>query len=87
MPWPCLPSRRALGDQIYRRWNCADPRDQAAELACSRAQENYDRLREIPAGLRSGSMPARIAREDRDFHLEIVRATQNSIPQGLQRIT
>jgi len=53
----------------------------AAELACSRAtEENFERLREI---LRASE--ARIAAgeglavEDRDFHLEIVRATQNSV--------
>jgi DNA-binding FadR family transcriptional regulator len=53
----------------------------AAELACSRAtEENFARLREIlkeseerlDAGLD-------IARQDRDFHLEIVRATKNSV--------
>ncbi len=53
----------------------------AAELACARAtDENFDRLREI---LKSSE--ARIAaneglaEEDREFHLEIVRATQNSV--------
>jgi DNA-binding FadR family transcriptional regulator len=51
----------------------------AAELACSRAtEENYARLREILASseerLRKGEG---LAREDRDFHLEIVRATKN----------
>lgn len=53
----------------------------AAELACSRATpENLERLREVLA-----ASEARIAageglsREDRDFHLEIVRATQNGI--------
>ncbi|MGI6852482.1 FadR/GntR family transcriptional regulator [Mesorhizobium sp. 1B3] len=53
----------------------------AAELACSRAtEENFERLREIlteseerlAAGLD-------LAKQDRDFHLEIVRATKNSV--------
>lgn len=53
----------------------------AAELACSRAtEENYLRLREIltasEARLQAGEG---LAREDRDFHLEIVRATKNSV--------
>ncbi len=53
----------------------------AAELACTRATEdNFERLREI---LReSEEQLARgegLARQDRDFHLEIVRATQNSV--------
>ena len=53
----------------------------AAELACARAtEENYERLREV---LReSEEQLARgegLARQDRDFHLEIVRATQNSV--------
>ena len=53
----------------------------AAELACSRAtEENYERLREIlkdsEERLASGQP---LARQDRDFHLEIVRATQNSV--------
>src|SRR5690606_14894105 len=53
----------------------------AAELACSRAtEENYERLREI---LReSEEQLARgegLAKQDREFHLEIVRATQNSV--------
>ena len=53
----------------------------AAELACSRAtEENFERLREILAAsearLAAGEA---LAREDRDFHLEIVRATQNSV--------
>jgi DNA-binding FadR family transcriptional regulator len=51
----------------------------AAELACSRAtDENYERLREIlkasEENIRAGEGLARL---DRDFHLEIVRATQN----------
>jgi DNA-binding FadR family transcriptional regulator len=51
----------------------------AAELACSRAtDENYERLHEI---LRASEECIRagqgLARLDRDFHLEIVRATQN----------
>jgi len=53
----------------------------AAELACSRAtEENYQRLREILK--RSEEMldaGEGLSREDRDFHLEIVRATQNSV--------
>ena len=53
----------------------------AAELACVRAsEENFERLREIlkeseehlEAGLG-------LAKQDRDFHLEIVRATKNSV--------
>jgi DNA-binding FadR family transcriptional regulator len=53
----------------------------AAELACSRAtEENYERLRQIlklsEEKLEAGEG---LAREDRDFHLEIVRATQNSV--------
>ncbi len=53
----------------------------AAELACSRATEdNFERLREIlkrsEERLDAGQG---LAREDRDFHLEIVRATQNSV--------
>lgn len=53
----------------------------AAELACSRAtEENYGRLREIlkasEARIAAGEG---LAREDRDFHLEIVRATKNSV--------
>ncbi len=53
----------------------------AAELACSRAtDENFDRLaqilRESEIALEKGEPLARL---DRDFHLEIVRATQNSV--------
>jgi DNA-binding FadR family transcriptional regulator len=53
----------------------------AAELACSRAtEENFARLRAVleasEARLAAGEA---LAREDRDFHLEIVRATQNNI--------
>lgn len=53
----------------------------AAELACQRAtEENFARLREIlqdsEAQLARGEG---LARQDRDFHLEIVRATQNSV--------
>jgi DNA-binding FadR family transcriptional regulator len=53
----------------------------AAELACSRAtEENFKRLAEIleasEARMAAGEG---LGREDRDFHLEIVRATQNSI--------
>lgn len=51
----------------------------AAELASSRAtEENYEQLREIlrasEARIAAGEG---LAREDRDFHLEIVRATKN----------
>jgi DNA-binding FadR family transcriptional regulator len=53
----------------------------AAELACARAtEENFERLREIlkesEAQLDAG---LGLARQDRDFHLEIVRATKNSV--------
>lgn len=53
----------------------------AAELACTRAtEENYERLREIlkasEARIAEGMG---LAKEDRDFHLEIVRATKNSV--------
>ena len=53
----------------------------AAELACTRAtEENFARLREIlktsEDRLAAGEG---LAREDRDFHLEIVRATKNSV--------
>jgi DNA-binding FadR family transcriptional regulator len=53
----------------------------AAELACSRVtEENYERLREILASSeRRIGEGAGIAPQDRDFHLEIVRATQNSV--------
>jgi DNA-binding FadR family transcriptional regulator len=53
----------------------------AAELACARAtEENFARLREIlkesEEQLAAGQG---LAKQDRDFHLEIVRATQNSV--------
>ena len=53
----------------------------AAELACSRAtEENYERLREILSisekRLEAGEG---LAVEDRDFHLEVVRSTKNSV--------
>ncbi len=53
----------------------------AAELACTRAtEENFERLRQIlktsEEKLAAGEG---LSREDRDFHLEIVRATQNSV--------
>ena len=53
----------------------------AAELACGRAtEENYERLREILSlSEQRLSDGEGISREDRDFHLEIVRATQNSV--------
>jgi len=52
----------------------------AAELACARAtEENFERLREI---LRRSEQRIEdtegLAEEDRDFHLEIVRATKNA---------
>jgi DNA-binding FadR family transcriptional regulator len=53
----------------------------AAELACHRAtEENFARMREVldesEARLAKG---LDLAKQDRDFHLEIVRATQNSV--------
>jgi DNA-binding FadR family transcriptional regulator len=53
----------------------------AAELACSRATEhNYQRLREILAICEKKVAKGEpLHEEDRDFHLEIVRATQNAI--------
>ena len=53
----------------------------AAELACSRAtEENFERLREILKASEERLAEGQgLAREDRDFHLEIVRATQNSV--------
>jgi DNA-binding FadR family transcriptional regulator len=53
----------------------------AAELACARAtEENYERLRQIIAASEARLAAGEgLAREDRDFHLEIVRATQNSV--------
>ena len=53
----------------------------AAELACARAtEENYERLREIlKASEEKLAAGEGLAREDRDFHLEIVRATKNSV--------
>lgn len=53
----------------------------AAELACSRAtEENFFRLREIlEASEQRLASGEGLAREDRDFHLEIVRATKNSV--------
>jgi DNA-binding FadR family transcriptional regulator len=53
----------------------------AAELACARATEaNFARLREILAASEARLAAGEgLAREDRDFHLEIVRATQNSV--------
>jgi DNA-binding FadR family transcriptional regulator len=53
----------------------------AAELACSRAtEENLERLQEIlQTSERKLAAGENLAREDRDFHLEIVRATQNSV--------
>ena len=53
----------------------------AAELACVRAtEENFERLRRIlKASEERLEAGGGLAREDRDFHLEIVRATQNSV--------
>src|SRR5690349_3950958 len=53
----------------------------AAELACSRAtEENYERLREIlKASEERIAAGESIHKEDKDFHLEIVRATKNSV--------
>ncbi|HLS54605.1 MAG TPA: FadR/GntR family transcriptional regulator [Zeimonas sp.] len=53
----------------------------AAELACSRAtEENFERLRAILQESEERlDRGLDIARQDRDFHLEIVRATQNSV--------
>ncbi|RUU11924.1 FadR family transcriptional regulator, partial [Mesorhizobium sp. M7A.T.Ca.TU.009.01.3.2] len=53
----------------------------AAELACSRAtEENFERLREIlKASEERIAVGEGLAREDREFHLEIVRATKNSV--------
>lgn len=52
----------------------------AAELACDRAtEENFERLREI-LRLSEERVEASegLSEEDRDFHLEIVRATKNA---------
>lgn len=53
----------------------------AAELACSRAtEENFAQLRAILSASETRLAAGEgLAREDRDFHLEIVRATQNSV--------
>jgi DNA-binding FadR family transcriptional regulator len=53
----------------------------AAELACQRAtEENFERLREILAASEERLAAGEgLAEEDRDFHLEIVRATKNSV--------
>ncbi|MFN3549765.1 MAG: FadR/GntR family transcriptional regulator [Mesorhizobium sp.] len=53
----------------------------AAELACARAtEENFERLREIlKVSEQKLAAGENLAREDRDFHLEIVRATKNSV--------
>jgi DNA-binding FadR family transcriptional regulator len=53
----------------------------AAELACQRAtEENYERLREIlTASEERLAAGEGLAKEDREFHLEIVRATKNSV--------
>jgi len=53
----------------------------AAELASSRAtEENFDRLKQVldrsEARIAEGGP---LVEEDRDFHLEIVRATQNTV--------
>ena len=57
----------------------------AAELACGRATaENFDALKDIlrrsEERLAAGEP---LNKEDRDFHLEIVRATQNSVFHGV----
>lgn len=53
----------------------------AAELACARAtEENYAALRDVLARSEQRiAEGAALSKEDRDFHLEIVRATKNSI--------
>jgi DNA-binding FadR family transcriptional regulator len=53
----------------------------AAELASARAtEENFDRLRSILAASEQRIAAGEtLAEEDRDFHLEIVRATQNTV--------
>ena len=53
----------------------------AAELACSRAtEENFERLREILKESEEQIAAGQgLSRQDRDFHLEIVRATKNSV--------
>jgi len=53
----------------------------AAELASARAtEENYTRLREILAASEAKIAAGQaLSEEDRDFHLEIVRATQNTV--------
>lgn len=53
----------------------------AAELASARAtEENYARLREILAASEKKIAAGQaLSEEDRDFHLEIVRATQNTV--------
>ena len=53
----------------------------AAELACSRAsEENFEALREIlKISEEKVARGESIHEEDKDFHLEIVRATKNSV--------
>ncbi len=53
----------------------------AAELACARAtEENFEQLRKIlQVSEQKLAAGEGLARQDRDFHLEIVRATQNSV--------
>lgn len=53
----------------------------AAELACGRAtEENFDMLRAILAQSEEKIASGQgLSREDRDFHLEIVRATKNNV--------
>jgi DNA-binding FadR family transcriptional regulator len=57
----------------------------AAELASSRAtEENYERLSEIlKISEQRIAAGEGLAREDRDFHLEIVRATKNVLFHGI----
>ena len=53
----------------------------AAELACERAtEENFERLRQILRASEESIAAGRgLVWEDRDFHLEVVRATKNSV--------
>ncbi|CAN5390066.1 FadR/GntR family transcriptional regulator [soil metagenome] len=60
----------------------------AVRLACERATlENFDRIREIlAASVRRMEAGEPIDLEDRDFHLEIVNATQNNVFYRIVRI-
>lgn len=57
----------------------------AAELACTRAtEENYAALRAVlERSEQRAAANEPLNEEDRDFHLEIVRATQNSVFYGV----